>query len=157
MKQKPSPSRSVARRAEYANDPGTANTIRSQSREKYHGGSRPPAKLANGLMTSGEVREVQTGEMDHPETVESFSIPQAALALGRSEATMRRWIAGDKIPAPYLQDVRTHHMVYSVGELEVIARIIARHEQEFLYLVAEHTHIVETLQQAVHAYRAEFI
>lgn len=95
--------------------------------------------------------------MDHPASVESFSIPQAAEALGRSVATLRRWLLADRIPAPYLEDVARHYMVYSVGELEVIARLIAQHEREFVYLVSEHTHIVQSLHQAVHAYRAEYI
>jgi len=95
--------------------------------------------------------------MDHPVSVESFSIPQAAEALGRSVATLRRWLAADRMPSPYLQEVSRHTQVYSVGELEVIARLIAQHEREFVYLVAEHTHIVESLHQAVHAYRVEFV
>jgi transcriptional regulator with XRE-family HTH domain len=95
--------------------------------------------------------------MDQPEAVESFTIPQAAEALGRSVSTLRRWLEGDRLPAPYLEDVARHHKVYSVGELETIARVIAAHEREFVYLVAENTHIVHMLHQAVHAYRAEFI
>lgn len=97
--------------------------------------------------------------MDHPVNVESFTIPQAAEALGRSLATLRRWIADDKLPAPYLEELGTGRslLVYSVGELEVIARQIAAHEREFVYLAGESTHIIEALQQAVHAYRVEYI
>ena len=95
--------------------------------------------------------------MDHPVSVESFTLPQAASALGRSQATIRRWLEADKIPAPHLRDVNRNHLVYSVGELEVIARHIAQFEQSFSYLVSEQTHIVETLHQAVHAYRSQFI
>lgn len=98
-----------------------------------------------------------TGDMDHPVAVESFSVPQAAEALGRSLATIRRWLGDDKIPAPILRDTTKNHMVYSVGELEVMARVIAQYEQEFTYLATARTHVVETLQQAVHAYRIEFI
>jgi hypothetical protein len=95
--------------------------------------------------------------MDHPVSVESFTIPQAAEALGRSLSTLRRWVEADKIPAPYLQDTQRGYMVYSVGELEVIARIVAQFEQEFVYLATGHTHIVETLHQVVHGYRAQYI
>ncbi len=95
--------------------------------------------------------------MDHPVAVESFTIPQAAIALGRSESTMRRWLSSDRMPSPILEDVVRHHKVYSVGELDVIARVIAQHEQEFVYLVSENTHIVERLHQAVYAYRQQFI
>lgn len=95
--------------------------------------------------------------MDFPHAVESFTIPQAAEALGRSVATIRRWLEADKLPAPYLTDVAKGYTVYSVGELQVIARTIGQFEQQFSYLISENTHIVETLHQAVHAYRSEFI
>lgn len=95
--------------------------------------------------------------MDHPVPVESFTIPEAAEALGRSTVTIRRWIEADKIPEPYLEDTQYHWKVYSVGELSVIAGILARHEREFTNFVSEHTMIVETLHQAVHAFRAEHI
>ena len=95
--------------------------------------------------------------MDHPESVETFSIPQAADALGRSLATLRRWIEADKVPAPYLEEVVRKNKVYSVGELQTIARVISQHERDFIYLATQHSHIVETLRQAVHAYRAEYI
>jgi len=100
---------------------------------------------------------VITGEMDAPVAIETFTIPEAAEAFGRSVATIRRWIESDKIPGPYLQDVSRGYRVYSRGELEVMARIIAQHEQEFNYLVSNHNPVVETLQQAVSAYRAQFI
>jgi len=95
--------------------------------------------------------------MDHPSAVESFTIPQAAEALGRSVSTIRRWIESDRIPRPYLTDTHKELRVYSAGELEVMARIIGQHERDFLYLTAENRHVVEHLHQAVHAYRAQHI
>lgn len=95
--------------------------------------------------------------MDHPVAVESYTVSEAAVALGRSVATIRRWIEADKIPEPYLRDVSTNYRVYSVGELQVMSRILAQHEREFSYLATGSTHIAETLHQAVHAYRSEYI
>lgn len=92
--------------------------------------------------------------MDHPVTRETFTIREAADALGRSMSTLRRWVSDDRLPGPILEDTQHHYPVYSVGELEVIAREIARHEQEFVNLVTRHAHIVEQLQQAVFAYRS---
>lgn len=97
------------------------------------------------------------GDMDHPVSVEAFTIPRAAEALGRSHGTIRRWIAADKIPAPYLVDAATDHRVYSVGEMETIAGVLRVHEREFDYLSDANRHAIETLRQAVSAYRAEFI
>jgi predicted transcriptional regulator len=95
--------------------------------------------------------------MDHPVTVETFTLPAAAEALGRSEATFRRWIEDDKVPRPRLQDVTRHYMVYSAGELEAMARVISEHEQEFKNLVAANSQVVERLHQAVYAYRDLYI
>ena len=149
------------RRARYATDQDTSDAARNASRERYHQQARPrsaqPARVEGGIRRHGEVREVFCEGMDHPVSVLSFTVPQAADALGRGVATIRRWLQADKMPAPYLEDVVHHHKVYSVGELEVIDRVIREHEREFVYLVSEHTHIVEGLHQAVHAYRAEFI
>lgn len=60
------------------------------------------------------------------------------------------------MPAPYLVETTRQTKVFSVGELEVIARHLARHEDSFSYLV-EHSPLTEMLHQAIHAYRAEFI
>lgn len=152
-----SPDRNVQRRAKYAGDPATGDGIREAARARYQSAKPTTRKLANGLLAQGEDREVICGEMDHPVMVESFTITQAAEALGRSQATLRRWLEADKIPAPYLRDTSRGWMVYSVGELEVMARVISQFEAEFNYLISDRTHIVETLQQAVHAYRTEFI
>lgn len=61
------------------------------------------------------------------------------------------------MPLPYLRETTHGHMVYSVGELEVICRVLARHEQEFAYLTQQHEHIVQTMFQYVHAWRAHNI
>lgn len=150
--------RNKQRRAQYASDPGARDSIRDAARDRYHGGSARPQPLRNGLLTQGERREVATGEMEHPEVVESFTIPEAAAALGRSVATIRRWIETDRIPGPILEEVVRHNKVYSVGELETMQRVIAQHERDFVYLVSgQGNYIVETLHQAMHAYRAQFI
>ena len=97
------------------------------------------------------------GEMDHPVSVESFSVAEAAEALGRSVSTLRRWIADDKIPAPYLRDVSKGNNVYSVGELQVISRYLTQLEAQYAYLVSDNSLVIEQLRQALHAYRAQFI
>lgn len=61
------------------------------------------------------------------------------------------------MPLPYLRETTHGHTVYSVGELEVICRVLAQHETEFAYLTSQHTVIVETLFQFVHAHRAHNI
>lgn len=95
--------------------------------------------------------------MDHPVSVESYTIPQAAQALGRSAQTLRRWIEDDRIPGPVLEDTHRHLMVYSAGELAVIARHLAEMESEMAYFVSRDSNAKERLQQAVHGYRMQYI
>lgn len=98
-----------------------------------------------------------TGDMDGPVNVETFTIPQAAEALGRAVATFRRWLEADKIPSPYLRETSHDYAVYSVGELEVLAGVIGQHERDFVYLVSEHNHVVQAIHQAIHGYRTQYI
>jgi len=63
----------------------------------------------------------------------------------------------DKLPAPYYEELSRRLRVYTQGELQVIQQHISRHEDMFMYLGSQHTHVIESLHQAVHAYRAEFI
>ena len=95
--------------------------------------------------------------MDHPELVETYTVPEAADALGRSLSTIRRWIEADKFPAPILRDAQRGYLLFSAGELSVAARLIHAHELEFSYMATGNTHIVETLHQAIHAYRAHHV
>ena len=99
--------RAQQRRAQYASDEAAATDARRQQREKYQPVTavRGAPKLGNGLLARGERREVITGEMDHPELVETFTVPQAAEALGRSVSTLRRWIEADRVPSPYLREI----------------------------------------------------
>lgn len=85
--------------------------------------------------------------------MESFTVGEAAEALGKTELTFRRWIEKDLVPAPYLVDANGRAKVYSKGELEVIARVLARHSEEFQYLCEKHEHVRHNMHQHMQAYR----
>ena len=95
--------------------------------------------------------------MEHPVTVESFTVPEAARALGRSELTIRKWISADMIPAPILAETTRGYRVYSVGELHAIARVLLDHEREFSYYREDHTHTITVMQQTLHGYRMLYL
>lgn len=116
-------------------------------------------KLANGLLTRGTMREVvdEHGHMEFPQTVESFTVPEAAAALGRTELTLKRWIEDDLIPQPILRDTSRNYRQYSVGELTVIARELQEHEREFRYYATAHTATRELIAQHVFAYRQQHV
>jgi hypothetical protein len=95
--------------------------------------------------------------MDHPVNIESFTVPEAARALGRSEIGFKRWLSDGIVPPPILLDTVRRYRHYSVGELMVIARVLREHEDEFRYLTVKHTPTIHTLWQGMQAYRAVHI
>lgn len=95
--------------------------------------------------------------MERPVYVESFTIPEAARALGRSELGLKRWIADGIVPPPVLKDTVRSYRHYSVGELGVIARVLREHEDDFKYLTAKHTATIHVMWQRIQAYRANHI
>lgn len=103
------------------------------------------------------LRELFVEGMDYPVTVESYTIPEAAKALGRSELTFKRWIADDLIPEPILRDTSRNNRHYSVGELTTMARVLSEHERSYSYYTNRHTETRERMMQFMHAYRAEHI
>lgn len=117
----------------------------------------PPSRIARGLLEQGTMREVFVEGMDHPVNVESYTVPEAARALGRSMLAFKRWINEGLVPPPVLQDTTRGYKQYSRGELEVIRREIARHEQEFSYYGLKHEQTIHRVWQAMQAYRSMHI
>lgn len=105
------------------------------------------------MLTQGTEREVTYEDAEHPVTVRSFTIPELAAALGRAELTLRRWISADKIPAPYLQDTGRALRVYSIGEAEVIATVLSRHENAYRYLTSTNQAALQEMHEMMHFYR----
>lgn len=99
------------------------------------------------------MREVTTEGMEFPATVEAYSVPEAAAALGRTPLTLKRWIEDDLIPEPVLQETTRGYRQYSVGELTVIARVLAAHEAEFSYYAHNHERTRVRMEQEVFGYR----
>lgn len=95
--------------------------------------------------------------MDAPVLVESFTITQAAEALCKSESTLRRWIQEGVFPEPVLEDSSRHYYVYSIGELQVIARILHNHEKSGSYLTRSDSVTINELLQAVQGYRSRYV
>lgn len=84
----------------------------------------------------------------------TFTIPEAAVALGKSVPNFRRWITHDLIPAPYLKDRERGYYCYCTEELRIMARILAAHEREFVYFCAAHEATSNQIQQAIQGYRS---
>ena len=94
-----------------------------RSRDTYRQNHpKAKSKLANGLLRGGAAREVIAEGLDHPEFVETYRMSEAALALGRSMLTLKRWIKEKIIPEPILKDVIYGYKHYRQGELKLIAK-----------------------------------
>lgn len=152
------PDRADFRRAEYHSDEGVADAKRASERQRYRGGAQAPARTPASIVGQGTVREINhpSDPSDGPIHRETFTIPEAARALGRPEVTFRRWIAADKIPAPYLNEAGRELAVYSIGELQVIQQVLQRHEADYQYMT-EQSGAVSEMHEYMHAYRAHNI
>ena len=92
-------------------------------------------------------------ESPYRSVLRTFNITEAAEALGRSLPNFRRWVNNEMIPEPVLRETTRRLFCYSGGELQLIAQVLARHEQEFSYFCEKHTQVVEEIAQAIHGYR----
>lgn len=95
--------------------------------------------------------------MDTPATVETYTIAEAAEALGKSLNAVRRWIADEMIPGPYLRDTSTRYLLYSRGELDIIAEALRIHAREFSYFRADHQSTIHEIHQRIQGYRSTSI
>ena len=154
----PKPDHNELRRKQYANDPAYADRQRQLARQNYRKDNPiGPSRLANGLLTGGTMREVFVSGMEYPSTVEAFTIPEAAIALGRTKLTLRKWIDDGLIPEPVLTDTSRGFRQYSVGELRAVARVLVAHEAEYSNYSLFHTLTQERMMQAVFGYRSHNI
>lgn len=95
--------------------------------------------------------------MDGTSIVESYTVPEAAEAMGKALNTFRRWIHDGLIPGPYLNDTQSGYLVYSRGELDIIANALQVHAQEFSYFRADHSTVIHAINQRIQAYRSMHI
>lgn len=149
--------RNDARRQQYAVDPGYADRQRQAARQSYRKEHPVVRKLENGLLAQGTLREVTAPDMEYPQVVEAFTLPEAARALGRTELTLKRWIEDDLIPEPILRDTSRGHRQYSVGELRILATQLQEHELESAYYARTHTARREQVMQHMFAFRQHHV
>ena len=120
-----------------------------------------PRPLVDGLLVSGVPMYLFIVENDvRYETqtaVESYSAPLAAMALGRTEMTFKKWVRRGIIPPAIWRDTVRGFLRYTVGELQAMATVIADHEERFVYLRPADAGTINAIWQAVQDYRARDI
>lgn len=144
------------RRHRYASDEKYANRQKENSRRYYRKTvPLPPSKLRAGLLVPSTAREVICPGIDGTLTVNTYTLPEAAAALGRSALTFKKWIKDGMVPPPRLADATRNHRLYSEGELLLIAQALAVHERSFAYYGTGHTQTILSMSQRMHGYRQE--
>lgn len=104
-------------------------------------------------MNTGQPRELTLPGRTRSRMLDSFTIPEAAAALGRSEPNFRRWLARELIPQPALLDASRGYLCYSLSELEIIAEELREHERTFQNLCETHTETIVRISQRIHGHR----
>ena len=109
--------------------------------------------MRNGLQMRGTEREVTVPGRTRTRMMETYTIPEAADALGRSLSNFRRWLQSELIPVPILSDTARATACYCVEELEIIIRELNAHEREFVSLCTSHHQTINRIAQAIHGFR----
>ena len=146
--------RNQQRRAKYAQDAGIREETKRASRTRYREANPlPQPKLTRGLLTTGTRREVATDDGIFSGSLNTYTIIEAAEALGRSLPNFRRWVNNEIIPSAILRETSRNLFCYCSGELQLIAEILATHERDYAYLCEKHSQVIEEIAQAIHGFR----
>jgi hypothetical protein len=105
------------------------------------------------LLALGTSRELVLPGRARTIVAESYTVPEAAAALGRSESSFRRWLQSELVPAPVVSETVRNVACYTAGELEIIAAELALHERSFTNLCESHTDVVIRISQRIHGHR----
>lgn len=149
------PGHNEMRRLMYKHDADYADRQRELSRRSYRKDNPlPPSPLEGGLLEDGVLREVYTEGVEEVYSTQSYTVPEAARALGKSYITLKRWVRDGLIPAPILRDAHRQHRLYGAGELQEVCRVLAQHGREFSYYAKMHETTRSELFAAVERHRA---
>lgn len=115
---------------------------------------KTPGELCGGRLRILRVSSAASVASDASASVHSFSVTEAAEALGRSVLTLRKWIKDSLIPAPIFEDVSKRNLCYTLPEIEAIAACLEEHERSFVYLGVSHRTSITLISRAVAQARA---
>lgn len=92
--------------------------------------------------------------MEEPAEAETYSLPEAATALGRSFTAIQLWVSTDILPKPIYREVGGDGTwFFSKGELLVIKAFIDRYAGTLVHMRAA----IHEIHQAIQAYRDMYI
>lgn len=82
-----------------------------------------------------------------------YTINEAAVALGKTQSTLKRWIAEGFVPKPILKDSTHGYMQYTLEELQMIHELILELMQNRAYIANSDRERAETIMQRIEGYR----
>lgn len=107
-------------------------------------------------MFDGTDREVYTDDIDAL-ICPTYTMKEAAEALGKTMLTLKSWIRDSLVPSPVLKDTSRNYFQYSEGELEIIGGLLDEHFKLFKQLQKSHTNMVQRMHDDVAEYREEYV
>ena len=143
-----------ARRTQYATDQQYRSQQQARARAHYREttGSTVERRLEDGALAEGTKREVIDTNGD-AWVLESYTLREAAEALGRTPLTLRRWIEESLVPEMVLSDSTYGYRQFCRGEMDAMVRVLKSHEKEYSYLRKEHEKTIQRIFDAVNTYR----
>lgn len=146
--------RNKQKRTQYASDPALRESVQAAGRERYRESNPlPPSRLQRGLLTSGIRREVKAYGAGRSRIIDTYTIPEAAEALGKSLPNFRRWVTGELVPSPILKDTARSYFCYCAEELRIMARVLAEHERQYAYFCQSHQTTSNQIHQLITGHR----
>ena len=100
---------------------------------------------------------MEVNGVDELVVVEGYTLRETGEALGKSMLTIRSWIENQIIPDPFCWESSSGYQQYARFELDVIADILAEHEETSSYISTKDTALIEELWGCVEQVRAEFV
>ncbi|MCK5307071.1 MAG: hypothetical protein KAJ73_00535 [Zetaproteobacteria bacterium] len=109
--------------------------------------------MKDGLLVEPARREVVCDARDNPFNANVFSMSEAAAALGRTLVTLNRYLSEDMLPYPIIYTTSHGYKQFSRGELNLIAKCLAKHAEEFDYFHKSHFSTIERIHSVIERYR----
>lgn len=113
--------------------------------------------MEHGVLRPGVYRELVIEGLEETEVLESYTVKEAAEALGRTYLTVRSWIEKGILPEPFTKEVSRGFKNFTRFELDVVAEILADHETHSQYVSTANVELITDIQNCIRAVREGFL
>jgi len=144
--------RSTRRRRVRASEPVVSAPLKHY-RKEHPLEPKTPDVVYGGRLRVLHVPSVTGVDAAISASLHSFSLSEAADALGRSLITFRKWVSQNLVPGPIFADVTKGNFCYTAPEITAIAEGLSSHERDFVYLGVAHHRSIAVIRRAVEAAR----